>query len=60
MAGSNSKLSVTDGCTEPTQRRKNARKQAQTRQQLFKKGGDGTCESSTYGALLLEKVLCGL
>ena len=36
------------------------RKQTPTRQQPFKKGHIGISESSTHGALLLEKVFCGL
>ena len=34
------------------------RKQTPTRQQPFKKGRVGVSESSTHGALLLEKVFC--
>ena len=40
-------------CTKP-------RKQTPTKQQPFKKGRLGISESSTHGALLLEKVFCGL
>ena len=40
-------------CTKP-------RRQTPTRQQPFKKGHIGTSESSTHGALFLEKVFCGL
>ena len=40
-------------CTKP-------RKQTPTRQQLFKKGHVGISESSTQGALLLEKLVCCL
>ena len=40
-------------CTEP-------RKRTPTRQQTFKKGRASISESSTHGALILEKVFCGL
>ena len=36
------------------------RKQTLTRQWLFKKGRVGISESSTHGALFLQKVLCSL
>ena len=36
------------------------RKQAPTTQQPFKKGRVGFSESSTHGALILEKAFCGL
>ena len=36
------------------------RKQTPTRQQTFKKGRVSISESSTHGALFLEKVFCGL
>ena len=52
-------LSVASGCTKPTKRRKNARKQAPTRQS-YKKGSVDISESSTCVSLLLEKVFCGL
>ena len=39
---------------------KKPKKQAGIRQQLFKKGRVGISESKTHGALLLEKVACGL
>ena len=37
-----------------------ASKQTPTRQQPFKKGYVSISESSTHGALFLEKVFCGL
>ena len=55
MAGLNLKLLVTSGCTKLTKRKKNARKEAPTRKEP---GRIGISESSTHGALLLDKILC--
>ena len=60
MADFDLKLLVTSDCTKLTKRRKNARKQALTRQQPFKKAHVGVSESNTLGALFLDKVFCGL